>query len=267
MKKLHKRKPETILKLDSNVAIQAYYQNKLDIMVNAMNKDYTKQVKEFYSKYQHYLVFDGNNSVDKLTALIESIGNTWQAKFDKMSSILAGKVVKNIKLDEKNKFDKLRKKYPFLLKAGKEELRIANVVQSSLAENVSLIKTIPQEYHNKVLLSVTNTTGVGGNAKQLFDDIMEIGQSTTKRAKFIASDQTMKATTAINRQQSIETGLTKAVWNKSIAGKTHRKSHANADGKIFDIADGCLIDGEYILPRYKINCKCSYSLILPDDLK
>lgn len=263
---MKKRNFNTILKLNSNEAIQHYYQKRLESITKAMNYDYIKQIKAFYAKYQHYLVFDNNNSVDKLAKLIESIGNTWQIKFDKLSKLLADRVIKNIKLDEISKFAKLRKQYPFLLKAGKEQLRLTNVVQSQLIENVALIKSIPQQYHDKVLFSVTKSTGVGGDAGQLFNNIMDLGESTKKRAEFIARDQTMKATTAINRQQAIETGLTKAVWNKSIAGKTHRLSHAEANGKVFDIAEGCLIDGEYILPRTKPNCKCSYSLILPDYL-
>ena len=61
-----------------------------------------------------------------------------------------------------------------------------------------------------------------------------------------------------------ELGLTKAVWDHGSAYRHEpRHSHVVATGTPFDIREGCLIDGEYIQPAEKINCKCVYKAVLP----
>lgn len=137
-----------------------------------------------------------------------------------------------------------------------------NIIQSGIAENVGLIKSIPKQFHEQIQGMVNRNVAVGGNAQKLVAELSQISDRSSKRIKLIANDQIAKATALLDQQKAIELGFTKAIWKKSIAGKTHRVTHAEADGKEFDIKKGCLIEGEYIMPRWKINCKCSYKLIL-----
>ena len=37
-----------------------------------------------------------------------------------------------------------------------------------------------------------------------------------------------------------------------------------ADGRLFDISKGCLIDGEYIFPGELINCACSFAPVIEE---
>ncbi len=55
-----------------------------------------------------------------------------------------------------------------------------------------------------------------------------------------------------------ELGITEAIWCHSAAGKEPRPSHVKAGKEKlrFDVNKGALIDGEYILPGEKINCRC-----------
>jgi len=152
-----------------------------------------------------------------------------------------------------------------LLKGTEQLQQTTKIVQAGIAENVGLIKSIPSKYHEQILGDVMRTVGVGGNVRELKEALSKISKQTSKRIELIARDQTAKATALIDAQNAIDTGLTTGVWKKSIAGKTHRKDHAEADGKEFDISKGCLISGEYILPRMKINCKCSYELVIKFD--
>ncbi len=154
-------------------------------------------------------------------------------------------------------------KNPFIILPNMTERNAeVNIIQSGIAENVGLIKSIPKQFHEQIQGAVMRNVAVGGNAKKLVDELSKMSDRSTKRIKLIANDQLAKATALLDQQKAIELGFTKGIWKKSIAGKTHRPDHAAADGKEFDIKKGCLIDGEYIMPRWKINCKCSYKLIL-----
>jgi hypothetical protein len=154
-------------------------------------------------------------------------------------------------------------KNPFIIMPNMAERNAeVNIIQSGIAENVGLIKSIPKQFHEQIQGMVNRNVAVGGNAQKLVAELSQISDRSSKRIKLIANDQIAKATALLDQQKAIELGFTKAIWKKSIAGKTHRPDHAAANNREFDIKKGCLIEGEYIMPRWKINCKCSYKLIL-----
>jgi uncharacterized protein with gpF-like domain len=160
-------------------------------------------------------------------------------------------------------FNQQRFTNPFIILPNMAERNAkVNIIESGIAENVALIKSIPKQFHDQVQGAVMRNVAVGGNAKKLVEELSKISDRSSKRVKLIANDQIAKATALLDQQEAIEMGFTKGKWQKSIAGKTHRKTHAEANNKEFDINKGCLIEGEYIMPRWKINCKCSYKLIL-----
>jgi hypothetical protein len=164
------------------------------------------------------------------------------------------------KIPEHNQF---YAKNPFIIQPNMPERnKQVKIVEAGIAENVALIKSIPTQFHEQILGSVMRNVAVGGNAKKLVDELSQISDRSSKRIKLIANDQIAKATALLDQQEAIELGFNQVIWKKSIAGKTHRKSHAEANNKEFGIKKGCLIEGEYILPRMKINCKCSYKLII-----
>ncbi|HHN9167526.1 TPA: phage head morphogenesis protein, partial [Escherichia coli] len=46
-------------------------------------------------------------------------------------------------------------------------------------------------------------------------------------------------------------------------GKQPRPSHVKADGKEFDLDKGLYLDGEWVLPGEAINCRCTWSPVIP----
>lgn len=257
-----KKKTRIVLPpLKINDANALEYRQKLAILTKKMIVEYTSEIMTYYRLHRGYLVNDAN-PVAGLQEIIDRISSKWYRIFDVAAEPIAEKVVDNADLFSDSQFFEIRKQNPFLLNNPKDLRQTAKIVEASIAENVGLIKSIPVEYHDKILGSVMRAAGSGGNLKQLADDLSQLTHHTKKRINLIAHDQNAKATALINNQNSIDAGFTNAEWHKSIAGKTHRKSHAEADGKVFELKKGCLIDGEYILPRSKINCKCSMSLVI-----
>jgi uncharacterized protein with gpF-like domain len=90
----------------------------------------------------------------------------------------------------------------------------------------------------------------------IYKEIIKDYGLTENQAALIASDQTKKFHEELLRQRRIEMGLYKAIWRHSGISIVPRKSHEEADGKVYDIRKGCKIDGEYIRPKEKIGCNC-----------
>ena len=66
----------------------------------------------------------------------------------------------------------------------------------------------------------------------------------------------------MRRARRKELGIKRAIWRHSSAAKEPRQSHVKANGKMFDVDKGMLIDGEYILPGMKINCGCTSRAVI-----
>ncbi len=139
------------------------------------------------------------------------------------------------------------------------------VQEAIIAENVALIKSIPQQYFTRIETMVMQSVAKGGDLKSLGEQLQQQFDVTARRARLIARDQTRKATSALSaaRQQSV--GITEGEWLHSGGGNKPRPGHVKAgkEKRRFKLSEGCLIDGEYIMPGQLINCGCSWKPVIP----
>ena len=130
-------------------------------------------------------------------------------------------------------------------------------LQAVLGSNVSLIRSIGQQYLNRVEESVWRSVNAGYNMAQLTRELRKDYGISERRAAFIARDQTNKAKAAIEKARRQELGITEAIWMHSHAGKEPRPSHVAANGKRFDVSKGMYLDGKWVQPGEEINCRCT----------
>lgn len=140
-----------------------------------------------------------------------------------------------------------------------------DAVTATIQENVSLIRSIPQEYLMEVEGIVMRGFTQGRNLKAISDELQHRYGVTKRRAALISRDQSNKLTAAVTQARRIDLGLYEAIWVHSGAGKHPRPSHLKAgkDKLKFDVRQGAYIDGKYIWPGTEINCRCSSKVVLP----
>lgn len=134
---------------------------------------------------------------------------------------------------------------------------------ATLSENVGLIRTIPQQYLDQVEGIVTRSYSAGRDLETMVRELKELYPISQRRAELIARDQSNKANATVQRARQLELGITEAVWMHSHGGRVPRPDHVAANGKRYNVAEGCLISGEYILPGELINCRCVGRAVLP----
>lgn len=128
-----------------------------------------------------------------------------------------------------------------------------------VAENVSLIKSIPSEYFMKVqgavLRSITHGRGLA-DLEPFFADQEGI---TRRRAHNIALDQTHKTYNGLNAKRQQAVGLKNFEWIHSGGSQYPRPMHVALDGRICSFANPPVIDedGTRGLPGQLINCHCT----------
>ena len=121
--------------------------------------------------------------------------------------------------------------------------------------NVALIKTIPDQYFDRVYSTVTSGWTQGLRWESMVEQIQADGDITENRAKLIARDQTSKMNAAFNQERQQQVGIERFEWSTSEDERV-RESHAELDGKTFDWDNPPIVDGEQATPGSPVNCRC-----------
>lgn len=185
----------------------------------------------------------------------------WTRKLNNLADKMAELFANRTRNDYEKRVQSAMRKAGFTVKPQMSDA-VEKKVQEIVAENVGLIKSIGTTYLSKVNQATWTMVKGGFNLKDFTDTLEHAYGLERKRCKRIAVDQMGKASIAIQTAKHEELGLYKAIWLHSHAGKVPRQSHVRANGKEFDIRKGMYIDGEWIMPAEKINCRCNYRIVL-----
>ncbi|MGJ4855519.1 phage minor head protein [Labrys sp. La1] len=259
----HRRTPqeraEKVLRpVHPNAGIEAEYQRRLNRLIGEMHRSVLYWLSSAYRANQPRIAAD-ETPADALRRAMRDMASRWLKRFDEASAKLAEWFGQSVQ----NRSSAALKK---ILKDGgisvefKMTPAMRDVLDATVNQNVSLIKSIPQQYLGQVEGAVMRSVQTGRDLATLSKELEARFGVTKRRAAFIARDQNNKATAALTRARQLELGLDEAVWVHSGGGKHPRKSHQKAgrEKTRFPIAEGWFDPevGRKIIPGELINCRC-----------
>lgn len=128
---------------------------------------------------------------------------------------------------------------------------LAEFMRISIAENVSYISTIRDEYFPKIESIIYQGVKNGSSVKKIRDQLVERVGMTQKRAEFIAVDQTGSIFGQMTAKRHQQMGAPKFTWLTSNDEKV-RKTHKELHGKVFSYNDPPAVG----LPGTDYRCRC-----------
>lgn len=233
----------------------------MSLMIREMHDSVVFWVTAGYRKTPPVLAQDATPS-QEMQKILRDLAERWKRKFEDNAPKIAELYLRKMFNSSDNSLKQALKDAGWSVKFTMTPA-VHDAFNASLAENVGLIKSIPDKYLQQVEGIVMRSYSGGGSLKDMIDGIVQLYPQAKNRAELIARDQSSKANSVVNRTRQLELGLTRAKWMHSHGGKESRLDHLAADGKEYDIDKGCLISGEYIQPGEKINCRCTSRPILP----
>lgn len=245
----------------ANRGIEARYRRRMLTLINSMVTSVEHAVIVAYRTDAPVIAQDAS-PVETMRKVLKKLGERWIKRFDDYAPKIAEEYLKG-------SFKATDSAMRLALKdAGwSVKFEMTPTVQeafwASLAENVGLIRSIPQEYLQQVEGAVMRSYTRGRDLAAMVKDIRRIYPKAANRAALISRDQSNKANAVVTQARQIELGIVEAIWMHSHAGKTPRPDHLAANGKRYKVAEGCLISGEYIFPGELINCRCTGRSVLP----
>lgn len=223
-----------------------------------MAKSVSYWMKVTYRKNEPEIAQDELSSA-ALREAIRKLVKRWNDRFDEAAKQLAEHFSTSVSQRSDAALKKILKDGGFAIEFKMTRAQ-RDVLNATIQENVSLIKSIPQQYFTQVEGSVMRSVQAGRDLKSLSDDLIKHYGVTKRRAAFIARDQTNKATASLTRARQVESGITEAIWVHSGGGKEPRPTHAKAgrDKARYDIREGWYDphEGKNIMPGELINCRC-----------
>lgn len=254
-----KRKGEKVLRpVHPNAGIAADYRRKLDALIAEMQRSYVYFLTARYRENEDRIkIATDANPARELAAELKRLGRRWQKRFDEAAPKLARWFSTAASVRSRRSLMKILKDagiaVDFTMTRG-----MRDVLDATVQENVSLIRSIAQKYHTEVEGMVMRSVTAGRDQASLVEDLEKRFAITRRRAALIARDQNNKATAVFTRVRQQEVGIEEAIWLHSHGGHEPRPTHVANSGKQYKISEGWYDPAvkRYIWPGTEINCRC-----------
>lgn len=251
-------------------AAASKYDAQLQRMVKAMRKEYNDEVRRLFRAHadeESALAMDASLA-SQARMLFNSLGKKWAQIFGSRAARITEQMIDGASMASRRNLGESLKKISggITIKVPDMPAALQEQVTAATAENVGLIKSIQQQYHERISQLVLRSAATGGRgAAEIFEGIRHYDGLTEKRAKLIAVDQTRKITAAMNVERAKSVGMKRFEWLHSGGSAEPRRLHVRYDGQVFDYDNPPVIDertGERGFPGQLINCKCTMVPVL-----
>lgn len=258
------QQPDVVLReIRPNAGTEARYRKRLQDMLDRMTADLLKRLKRVYHPAAEQIGMD-DDPVIVLRTVMRIWGRAWSKRFDDMSTDVAQMFAKRNQENLDVAFRKRLKDAGFTVKFRPSE-RMTSAYRAIVAENVSLIRNVPQQFVTQVQSVVYDNVMKGSDLHALSKSLREQLGISSRRASFIATDQNAKARAIFEEARRSELGIEEAEWRHSGAGKHPRPTHVAMDRKRYKIKQGMWDPAikKFIWPGTEPRCRCISRSVIP----
>ena len=206
-------------RLNVNAGIMAWYVKELKKLTKQMTAEWTKELVKIYGDLGYQVEFAQDDSI---ASQIRIVFNELQKKYGDKFSSRSKELIKSL-LKKTNRYSNLQvnkafkdmlgeKAKDFTLVGSAITPEKSEIMKALMFDNVSLIKSIPDEYFKQITGAVARSIESGEGVKWLQKQLLTYGAKSARRAELIAQDQTRKAFMSINLRNFDDCGIKKFKW-------------------------------------------------------
>lgn len=255
-----KRKPKGV-RLDASAGIT--YNAELQRIVRNVSKDVNSvimtTVRNLAPEYQRDAAMTLDSWVDVLTAALRTVRERYETpQFKALVVDIARRFVNTA-----NTSNLRRTERDLGINLYGDSQQLSEYVQASIADNVRLITSIPDQYLTQVESIVMTNVRAGGRPASIAKSLQQQLGVTERRAKMIARDQTAKVNGDLNRLRQTDAGFPYFQWMDSDDERVRDRheylaEHVTQYGKgVYRWDNPPLSDkGVPIIPGQDYQCRC-----------
>ena len=205
---------------------------------SANNSNYVIETRKSMPRQTTAAVWLTTDIQDRL----ELLGKKWEERFAVWAENQSPRVVKRVL---KTSDTQIKRALIHFYSGERLEL-IGQVIPTPLKqsmkmhiiENVSLIKSVQSQYHERIVGAVSRSITNAGSIKSLTEEIYKYGDMSMRRANLIALDQTRKMYSNLTIRRFEQVGITKVKWLHTHKKETARPYHIRQWDGVSGLKDG-----------------------------
>jgi len=257
--------------LNYNAAIEVRYSNAIKKLVRQMSREAKKELAKIFETQSAEKFFSQDAAVSAdAKKVIDKLKSRFDQLFNSKANGLARGMISDADRSSATNLGASLKQLSGGLSLNTKAITapMKQILSASVQENVSLIKSIPQNYMAQVEGAVMRSITTGNGLEDLIPFLDKYQGVTSRRATNIALDQTRKAYSNLNKGRMEAIGVQEYEWIHSGGGQHPRPLHISMSGNIYRFDDPPVIDldtGETGIPGQAINCRCTMRPIVRFD--
>lgn len=236
------------------------YFRELNKLTKAMRLDIRKELLPLLKSLNSQYASDGY--ADQLSKVIKQLSMKYSNLTEIFAKGAAQKMVTTIAtINQKVFLNQVNKKIGVNLEGVLVDEGMSDFLEAQVNKNISLIKSVPDEYFKAIETTVMNGAVNGLRWEDIareiggIKDISSVNGKLQNRIKLIARNETSNINAAISKKRQEDLGVKKFKWETSQDERT-RESHLVLDGKVFEWKNLPIVDGVKTSPGRPINCRC-----------
>lgn len=237
------------------------YNAALQRLVAAVKKSIEERIIPLVHSLQRE--YSADSWDDDINSAFNSLGDVWSGSdFTFVAEQTATEFVTAVNRTNQKKFQEQMQRIG--IDVFGESPKLATYLEAATSENVRLIKSIPEQYLNKVQTTVMANMRAGRAPVSIVDQIREQYGVTHSRAKLIARDQTAKVNSELSERRQRDVGFEFFQW---VTSKDERVRHDHQEIARKQTQYGTGIyrwddppknsRGEVITPGSDFQCRCT----------
>ena len=263
-------KPKAGKTLPAPVGIGTRYNAEMQALVSEMLRETEREVRKLFESpvaVESHVMTDASIS-SQARILINALQTTFSLKFAQRSKPLAERMVSQATAASATAVKRSLKSLSAGMALPTASLKtgpLAEIIKASVAENVGLIRSIPEKYLDNVRGAVMRSITTGNGLQDLVPFMEKQAGQTKRSAKNTALDQTRKAYQSMNAERMKAAGVKSFEWIHSGGGQKPRPDHVAMSGNVYRYDDLPVIDertGERGIPGQAPNCRCTSRPVL-----
>jgi len=139
-------------------------------------------------------------------------------------------------------------------------------INALVMETAQWVKKLRDETLETFTNNTLNAMTTGDSLSTIMEQFKDVAEKRKNHAKYLAHNQIQNFNSITSKIRVQKLGIKKAVW-ETAGDESVRPSHADRDGKEFNIGEGLYssLDGEHLIPGVDHNCRCTARYILEDE--
>lgn len=267
------RRPVVVSAVHPNSGVRVWYQNQLEDAIRSMHESMLLHIAAAWKRepprtgfaWDPAIAADASPTVT-LKRAMSKWGTVWTRRLDLMAAQIAKSFAGRNQRATQQSMKAAFKRGGFTVEFAPTKKSV-ETYKAVIAENIALIKSIPEQYLKDVQTAVWSSVMKGADLHALTKELTSKYGVTQRRAEFIARDQNNKAKAIMENTRRQEMGLKLAEWQHSGGGKVPRPHHVawGAQRKRYELSKGMWdsVAGRFVWPGSEPNCRCTSKTIIP----